>query len=120
MSIQPIIITNKSNIDEVIRRLNQCKSFLGDRKFYEHFRYGNQTKDTLKVSCRDFINVTRPIDEHKFHARKVILAVGIAAAFPQRRGVSAFHRFIERGYLPRQWSLETIGKAECLTISIQP
>ena len=75
---------------------------------------------TLIMCFKDFINVTLLLDDHKFHAYKVILAVNIAAAFPCRRGVSAFHRFIERGYLPRQWSLETNRKAECLNISIQP
>ena len=39
--------------------------------------------------------------------RKLILAVNIRAAFPHKRGVSAFHRFIERGCLPQQQSLET-------------
>ena len=77
-------------------------------------------RETLKVSRRDFINVTLSIDDHTFHAQEVILTVSIAAAFPIRRGVSAFHRFIERGYLPRQWSLETNEKAELLTITIQP
>ena len=78
------------------------------------------TRETMKVSYRHFINVTLAFDDHKFDTHKVILAVGIAAAFPHRRGVSAFHRFIERGYLPRQWSLETNRKAEFFTISIQP
>ena len=74
----------------------------------------------IEMSLKDLINVTLAFDDHKFDAHKVILAVGIAAAFPHRRGVSAFHRFIERGYLPRQWSLETNKKAEFFSISIQP
>ena len=71
---------------------------------------------TLIMCFKDFINVTLLLDDHKFHAYKVILAVNIAAAFPCRRGVSAFHRFIERGYLPRQWSLETSLKLKLSTI----
>ena len=78
------------------------------------------TRVTLIMYFKDFINVTLLFDDHKFQAYKVILAVSIAAAFPRRRGISAFHRFIERGYLPQQWSLETNRKAEALTISIQP
>ena len=35
------------------------------------------------MSCRDFINVTLAIDDHKFHAHQIILAVSIDAAFPQ-------------------------------------
>ena len=77
-------------------------------------------RGTLKVSYRDFINVTLSSDDHKFHAHEVTLTVSIAAAFPLRRGVSAFHQFIERGYLPRQWSLETDMKGFFLTILIQP
>ena len=58
-------------------------------------------------SFKDFISVTFAYDDQEYQAHKFILAVNIATAFSRRRGVSAFHRFIERGHLPRQWSLET-------------
>ena len=70
--------------------------------------------ETLRLSCGDSINVTFLIEDHRLHAHEVILAVSIAAAFPFWGGVSAFHRFIERGYLPRQWSLETNMEAKII------
>ena len=84
MSIKPVVITDKSNIDEVIEAAFSINK-IPLRSFK---RFGRMkllviiTRVTLIMSFKDFNNVTLLFDDHEFHAHKVILAVNIAAAFP--------------------------------------
>ena len=84
MSIKHAIITNKSNIDEVIEAVFGIYKILL-RSFKEFGRMKLLvviTRATLIMSFKDFNNITLLFDDHEFHAHKVILAVNIAAAFP--------------------------------------
>ena len=77
MSMKHAIITNKSNIDEVIKA-----AFCIHKKFGRMKLLVIITRVTLIMSFKDFNNVRLKFDDHEFHAHKVILAVNIAAAFP--------------------------------------
>ena len=84
MSIKPVVIANKSNIDKVIKvefgiHKNPFKKF---QKVWKDETFNHHYKSNLDNASKDFNNVTLLFDDHKFHAHKVILAVNIAAAFP--------------------------------------
>ena len=84
MSIKPVVITDKSNIDEVIVAAFSINK-IPLRRFKKFGRMKLLviiTRVTLIMSSKDFNNVTLLFDDHEFHAHKVILAVNIAAAFP--------------------------------------
>ena len=85
MSIKPVVITNKSNIDKIIKVEFGIykKKLLGSfKKFGRMKLLVIITRVTFIMSSKDFNNVTLLFDDHEFHAHKVILAVNIAAAFP--------------------------------------